>query len=305
MANCLIGLGSNLGDRTAALQAALSEIDSLPLTQLVRHSGWHAFPTIGGPSHQPDFLNAAAVVETSLTPFALFEQLAQIEIKHGRRRAERWAARTLDIDLLLYEDRVVDTPSLVVPHPRMSYRRFVLQPAAEIASDMVHPIIGWKVSQLAGHLDWARDWAAIVSQSQLDRRELCELAITRFGAKMIEPPILSATSNEALWPRSLTTWLAFPEAQGKRIESTGQPVSDAQRQFPEIKLPKLTILVDAPTSEESGDSSIDWPKLRQQPGRGPTLWVRTADRAEAACELSAAIESVWTHLGRQGDTRVE
>ena len=94
---------------------------------------------VGGPPDQGEFLNAAAVMETSITPLRFLEQLQRIESRHGRQRAERWAARTLDIDLLLYGDEVIETPMLTVPHPRMSFRRFVLEPAAEIAPRMFIP----------------------------------------------------------------------------------------------------------------------------------------------------------------------
>jgi 2-amino-4-hydroxy-6-hydroxymethyldihydropteridine diphosphokinase len=301
MAKCLIALGSNLGDRAAMLAAALADLDALPGTRLVSHSGHYAFHSLGGPPGQPHFLNAAALVETNLAPLALFEQLVQIETSHGRRRTERWAARTLDIDLLLYEDQVVETPSLVVPHPRMSFRHFVLRPALEVARDMIHPIIGASIGQLAWQIEFARDWAPIVSPSCADRRELSELVATRFGAKIIEAPISYPPRFANPWPSAVTTWLAVPRAP----ESSLSFAPDALRPHPLPNLPKLTILVDAPPSAESVASAIDWPTLRQQRGRGPTLWIRTADRAEAACELSAAIESVWTHLGRHGDTRVE
>ncbi|MEX2317532.1 MAG: 2-amino-4-hydroxy-6-hydroxymethyldihydropteridine diphosphokinase [Pirellulales bacterium] len=304
MATCLIALGSNLGDRAATLQAAIREIGSLPETRLARHSRWYAYPALGGLSGQPDFLNAAAVVDTALAPFTFFEHLLQIETQHGRRRTGRWAARTLDIDLLLYEDQVLDTPSLVVPHPRMSYRRFVLQPAAEIATDMVHPMIGWSIGELQRHLDRARDWAAIVSPSHAARRDLCELATTRFGAKMLDREISHSREIEDLWPASITTWLALP-ASRHQIEGCASISPTVLRQQPAAGLPKLTVLVDAPKSQESVDDTINWSKLQRQPGRGPTLWIRTTDRTEVARELSAAIESVWTHLGRPDETRVE
>jgi 2-amino-4-hydroxy-6-hydroxymethyldihydropteridine diphosphokinase len=308
MATCLIALGSNLGDRAATITTALAEIAALPQTRLVRHSQQYAFPSIGGPPGQPDFLNAAAVIDTSLAPLALFEQFVQIETRHGRRRGGRWSARTLDIDLLLYEDQVVETPSLVVPHPRMSFRHFVLRPTVEIAPWMVHPIIGSAIFKLAFQIQHGRDFAPIVSPSHADRRELSELATTRFGATIVEPPSWHAWYDKPKndpWPRQLTTWLALaPSLHGN--EEVGWPINpEIARISPAAKLPRLTILVDPPPDAPSVESSLDWTTLRQQRGRGPTLWIRTTDRAAAACELSAAIESVWPHLGRHGDTGVQ
>src|SRR4051812_36111079 len=107
MAKCLIALGSNLGDRSATLEAGLADLNSLPETQLAAQSARYPFPSIGGPPGQPDFLNAAALLETNLPPLALFEYLLQIEEKRGRNRNERWSARTLDIDMLLYDELVI------------------------------------------------------------------------------------------------------------------------------------------------------------------------------------------------------
>ncbi len=282
MATCLIALGSNLGDRAATLDAAGVQLNSLPATRLIRHSRYHCFPSIGGPSGQPDFLNAAAVLETDLAPLVLFEYLLQIETDHGRRRQERWSARTLDIDLLLYEDQIFDNPYLVVPHPRMSFRRFVLKPAADVAPQLVHPIIGMSIDSLAQRLDSECDCAAIVSPSPAAHDGLASLAIARFAARPIEPPLRSSAENETRWPRPLTTWLSFA------------PVEKVGRELPG---PKLTVLVDPLSSHPTTSPPFKWIDLRQLPGRGPTLWIRSSPLAAAASEFSAAIESVWTCFG--------
>src|SRR6266480_7757583 len=143
MPNCLIGLGSNLGDRETTLRATLADIAALPDVQVVQHSKFYRSQPVGGPPDQGEFLNAAALIETTVAPLPLLDELGKIESRHGRQPAERWSPRTIDIDILLYGNEVAETQMLTLPHPRMSFRPFVLEPAAEIAPRMLHPTIGW------------------------------------------------------------------------------------------------------------------------------------------------------------------
>ena len=150
MSNCLIGLGSNLGNRREIIEEALAKLGRLRRIQVVRASSLRETAPIGGPADQPPYLNAAAVLDSSLQPQALLDVLQQIENQAGRRRNETWGPRTLDLDLLLYGELVLSTPTLMLPHPRMAWRRFVLEPAAEVAGEMRHPIIGWSIARLLG-----------------------------------------------------------------------------------------------------------------------------------------------------------
>ena len=115
---CLIGLGSNEGNRQATLDAAVAEVTGQPQITIAAVSSWYETAPIGGPPQQARFLNGAARAETSLEPHALLSCLQGIEDRLGRQRAERWGPRTIDLDLLLYDELVLDTPSLVLPHPR-------------------------------------------------------------------------------------------------------------------------------------------------------------------------------------------
>lgn len=131
-ARAAIGIGSNLGDRAtniATAVAALAETGSL-----VRVSSLYETAPIGGPE-QGNYLNAVAVVDTELTARELLERCLQIELEAGRERKERWGPRTLDLDILLFDDRVIDEEGLTVPHPRMTERRFVLEPLLEVWPD--------------------------------------------------------------------------------------------------------------------------------------------------------------------------
>jgi 2-amino-4-hydroxy-6-hydroxymethyldihydropteridine diphosphokinase len=135
-----IGLGANLGDATATVQAALQALDALPHTRLLKASRLYRTPA-WGKTDQPAFVNAAAVLETELDARALLDAMLGIERDHGRERldGQRWGARTLDLDLLLYGEDVIDEPGLHVPHPHLHERAFALVPLVEIAPDLVIP----------------------------------------------------------------------------------------------------------------------------------------------------------------------
>jgi 2-amino-4-hydroxy-6-hydroxymethyldihydropteridine diphosphokinase len=125
MAWTAIGIGSNLGDRPAAIASAVAELAGLGT--LLAVSPLFETAPVGGPEQGP-FLNAVAVVDTDLEPRALLEGLLAIERSMGRERAERWGPRSIDLDLLIHDSAIVDEPGLMVPHPRMLHRRFVLYP---------------------------------------------------------------------------------------------------------------------------------------------------------------------------------
>lgn len=149
---CYIGLGANLGDRVRALRGALDELDRHPDIEVSAVSSFIETEPVGGPPGQPPFLNAAAELRTTLSPRRLLAVLQEVEDLFGRERKVRWGPRTLDLDLLLYEDRIIDEPDLRVPHPRMHERRFVLQPLAQIAPEARHPVLGRTMRELLEQL---------------------------------------------------------------------------------------------------------------------------------------------------------
>jgi len=143
MTRAAIGLGANLGDAAATLHDAIAELARLPATELLRASRLYRTPAWGR-TEQPDFINAAALVETALSPRDLLDGLLAIERLFGRVRVdgERWGPRTLDLDLLLYADAVIDEPGLRVPHPHLHERAFALLPLLDAWPDADIPGTG-------------------------------------------------------------------------------------------------------------------------------------------------------------------
>lgn len=153
-----VALGSNLGDRDAHLARALAALDATPGVERVARSAVYETDPVGPPPQGP-YLNAVVALDTTLSARALLERLLAIEAACGRTRgAGRDAPRTLDLDLLLCGDEIVDEPGLRVPHPRLHERAFVLEPLCDVAPDLVHPVLGRRVAELAARV---RDPAAV------------------------------------------------------------------------------------------------------------------------------------------------
>ena len=283
MPSCLIGLGSNLGHRLETLQGAIDRLAEHRQIDVVRVSHWHETSPIGGPTGQPSFLNGAALIETTLSPLDVLHILHAIESDLGRCRGERWAPRTVDLDLLLYDQIVQDTPSLMIPHPRMAWRRFVLRPSAQVAPSMVHPTTGWTIDRLLGHLETALPYVALAGGIGAGKthlaRQITEHSPMRMIAEVLDPSRLDAfyadpashawqTELEFLRQRTrlLATdspeWAGLPEC-GKvsdfwfdqslafaRVWLAEDRLAAFVDRFSECRArivrPKLTVLLDAP-----------------------------------------------------------
>lgn len=152
----VIAMGSNLGDRVAALRGALAGLDATTGTAVVAVSRAYETEPVG-PAGQGPYLNAAAAVRTELEPRALLARCVALEAQAGRPPAERreaWGPRTLDLDLLLYGELVIhDPPRLCVPHPRLHERWFVLKPVCDVAPDAVHPVLNRRMRDLLADVE--------------------------------------------------------------------------------------------------------------------------------------------------------
>jgi 2-amino-4-hydroxy-6-hydroxymethyldihydropteridine diphosphokinase len=139
-------LGTNIGDRLSNLQKATQLIDRkqskvLKKSSIYKTAAW-------GKEDQPDFLNQVLEIETGYTPHQLLHEILGIETAMGRIRIDKWAERIIDIDILLFNNEVIHSPVLIVPHPQLPFRRFTLMPLAEIAPSLIHPVEQKKISEL-------------------------------------------------------------------------------------------------------------------------------------------------------------
>lgn len=146
-----IALGSNLGNSQATVEAALELLNCDPNIEVKSRSSWYQTAPVGPP--QPDYINGCAILSVQLAPEALLEILLTVETQLGRVRRERWGPRTLDLDILLFNDLIWESSMLEIPHPRMRERAFVLVPLAEIAPNWIDPVTGKTILQLLADID--------------------------------------------------------------------------------------------------------------------------------------------------------
>ena len=169
----LIAIGSNLGERERQMRQAVAAIAAMPEMRVFKVSRLYETAPVGGPERQGPYLNAALLGETSLAPEQLLKLLHRIEADHDRERTIHWGPRTLDLDLLICGDAVINSETLVIPHQRMHHRRFVMVPVCDVAPDLVHPTLGQTMKDLLSELPIepgdlkcvAEDWTATKAES--------------------------------------------------------------------------------------------------------------------------------------------
>jgi 2-amino-4-hydroxy-6-hydroxymethyldihydropteridine diphosphokinase len=295
----LVALGSNLGDRKAHLDGAVAALRATPGIRVLRVSSYHETPPAGGPPEQGPFLNAAARLESALDAFRLLHRLQEIEREAGRVRVERWGERTLDLDLLMFDSRVIRTPELTLPHPRMPFRRFVVAPLAEIAADLVDTTCGLSVAGMLTNLDRRPSCVALHAPPGRLREFVFDALVAELGAV----PIRCAEEVERFLEQVAATHRPpgelrrFPKAAEIRRKwrrarkhrwvvsdcwPTSQPAPWRPSEPIEPFLPEPTFAAALGWAGEE----IPLPLMRF--ARTPLLRVESDDPEEAAAEVLAA-----------------
>jgi 2-amino-4-hydroxy-6-hydroxymethyldihydropteridine diphosphokinase len=327
MPRSLVALGSNVGDRRATIARAIELLGERAEISVLAASRPRETPAVGGPPSQPPFLNAAVLLETSLVPEQLHAALHAIERALGRERTERWAARTIDLDLLLYDDAVIDTPSLVVPHPRMAFRRFLLESAAEVAPRMTHPTIGWTIARLLEHLNTALPYLALLGLPGSGKTALARRLVATFGGHLLADPAPSVGEGaDDVAGRGYARHLQLLELRARLLDRRAWPMggqlavsdfcfdqclafadselADREREAfhrawsaarAEVVLPKLLVVLDTSRfgqgvaeSETSRSLEKELSRLAARPNLFPTLYAGSEPERQFE-EAAAAI----------------
>ncbi|MEM8669904.1 MAG: 2-amino-4-hydroxy-6-hydroxymethyldihydropteridine diphosphokinase [Planctomycetota bacterium] len=302
-AQCLISFGSNLGDRHALIADAAKRISVSPWVHGLQTSRLFQTPPIGGPQGQQPFLNAVAAFNTSASARQILELLQATEQELGRQRRERWDARSIDLDVILHGQLVGGGTGLIVPHPRYTARRFVLEPACDVAAHYRDPRFGWTLKQLAEHLDLGAPSLALVGGDVSTRVELCERLsaehqIQTFAAPPLKAP-MAVVGNAPAMGRPFDTDEEAPTAPPIEIEnddpwvsayvprftSSAKDDSDSNsRGIPRLiaRLQHATAETCWPAPHQIWPSGWDWPEYR----------LEIDDLDWAVSEIASALDSM-------------
>ncbi len=309
MALCLISVGANAGESAKSVGSAIELLSSHKGIDCFVASQYFATDPIGGPAGQPKFLNAAAQFETVLSPVEVLRVLQKIENKLGRERTERWGPRTIDLDLLLYDDVVLESAELILPHPRMAFRRFVLEPCADIAADILHPIVGWTIQQLLDHINNAASYVALTGAPGTGKTLLATRVADELSAELITSDV-SEEKGELAILESRAKRLARKDGETRVLisdfwldqslayaqDQSGNDRNETEQQCvaiqPDVIQPKLVVMLTSDKGNEIGEFNRRLIQLLTRPGRGPYLLLADDDPDWAFKEVVAAIQAM-------------
>jgi 2-amino-4-hydroxy-6-hydroxymethyldihydropteridine diphosphokinase len=306
---CLIGMGANLGEPAETLRTALDALSAHSAIELVAASSFLETKPIGGPVGQGTFLNACATIRTDLSPQETIGALLDIEASLGRTRRTRWEARKLDLDLLLYGDAVCREQGVEIPHPRMASRRFVLDPAAEIAAGMIHPITGWTIGQMARSLREAPNVAMLTGLPGVDRALIAESLEKRAPSLTFSLAAFHDSSLGSFTERRTILRKAFAAARpisfyrsstsvldfwpGESLLWTEENSSDEAIALPFVKRPQSPkLLIDLYLPDEDPSLAERWAQILKAHAPAPWIRVNAANQEAAEVEILAALQAM-------------
>lgn len=283
MTICLLGLGSNLGAPQDNLNNAVDHLRSNPKLRIATVSQWLATAPVGGPAGQQEYLNGALRLETDLAVLDLLNAMHHVEQRMGRSGGQRWGPRLIDLDLLLYGNQVVDMPTCRVPHPWLAIRRFVLQPAAEIAGEMKHPEIGLTIGRLMQHLAEATPILSIVSAEELLAEHFAEELTNQLSVCLVR----QNDSTSAVIAAG-----ASGSAESEPVESSGKAEWCVTNYWPTEEDSKLVVLLKSPDFEPDKAARHQQLLRRVRESTTPWLELSTADPQQVLHDLRAAMNAM-------------
>ncbi len=274
MAQCLISFGANLGARESSVATSCRQLAAMTKVSQFRVSRLFRSPPIGGPEGQEPFVNGVAAFNTEASAQEVLHWLQALEQQLGRKRDHRWAARRIDLDVVLHGNLVGGSSQLTVPHPRYTARRFVLLPACDVAAEYRDPRFGWTLRELTDHIQTASPSMALVGGDQETREAICNRLHQRFNVQTFTDVTVSRP-EDALYRQP---WIA----------SFVDPLPPATAEPPD-RVPRLLARLQWtqpqhrwPAPHHLWPSSIRWPEYR----------LEMNDLDWAASELAAALESM-------------
>lgn len=294
MAKSLISLGANLDRPEVAMVEAARRLKRFSSHCSARFSRVYESIAVGGPPGQGTFLNAVALIDTDQDVLGLLRTLHQWESELGRTRDVRWGPRNIDLDLLLYEDFICNSVELTLPHPRMTFRRFVLQPSCDIAAQMVHPITKKPLEQLLEQLNGEHNFVAVLGGSQEDRASLMAGVQAKLTEQGIEIEAISSDHNTKPGKSSPHRFDGIPPDE-INLRSTQWLISDGwippERRRSEKNgieaAPKLLILFESSTPSASLEN------MQSTSFTCPFLVIDSkSSEKQAADEVTAAILAI-------------
>lgn len=306
---CLIGLGANLGEPAETLSAAFDALASRPEIEFVAASSFLETKPIGGPAGQGIFLNACATIRTERSPRDTIQTLLEIEASLGRTRRTRWEARKLDLDLLLYGESICREQGVEIPHPRMASRRFVLDPASEIAPEMIHPTTGWTIGKMAKHLREAPNVAMLTGLLGTDISRIAERLQNRSDETLsIRAIRVSKDIDQGSRHRAVSkAFAAEAEAAGSASPTVvildfwlGESLLWKEANSPEAaevlsllaEQPAPKLLIDLYVPSEDAPHAERWRQILKAHAPAPWIRVNAANPEAAETEIVAALQAM-------------